>query len=219
VLNPDRIIRKLAKRYPHVVYAVDTREPAVALTIDDGPHPATTDAILDVLRQHGARATFFLITGRIAGNERIVRRIVDEGHEIANHLTADQPSINLSPLEFERALLKSHETLRQFARVRWFRPGSGWYNGMMLAILYKHGYQCALGSVYPYDAAIPSSRFAARYVLARVGPGSVIVLHDGGDRGRRTAATLSVILPELALRGLEVVTLSELAGGDPMPWA
>jgi peptidoglycan/xylan/chitin deacetylase (PgdA/CDA1 family) len=212
VLNPDRIIRKLAKRYPNVVYSVDTHQPAVALTLDDGPHPSTTGAILDVLRQHGAKATFFLITGRLAGNETVVRRIVDEGHEIANHLSADQPSISLSPLAFERALLASHDMLTRFAPVRWFRPGSGWYNGIMLAILYKHGYQCALGSVYPYDAWIPSSWFATRFVLARVRPGSVMVLHDHGARGRRTASTLAVVLPELARRGLKVVTLAELAG-------
>ena len=69
----------------------------------------------------------------------------------------------------------------------------------------------ALGSVYPFDAQIPSTWFAERYILANAGPGAIIVLHDGGARGRRTAASLDGILPELAARGLEVTTLSDLA--------
>ena len=63
---------------------------------------------------------------------------------------------------------------------------------------------------------IPSAWFAERYILANAGPGAIIVLHDVGARGRRTAAALDAILPELMARGLEVTTLSDLAGGpDP----
>ena len=58
---------------------------------------------------------------------------------------------------------------------------------------------------------MPSAWFAERYILANVRPGAIIVLHDVGARGRRTAAALDNILPELAVRGLEVTTLSELA--------
>jgi len=210
ILRPDWIVALLAKRSPKVAYFVETEEPVVALTIDDGPHPVTTPKILDVLKQHGACATFFLITSHIPGNEEIVARIVEEHHELANHLTTDEPSILLDGSEFERRLRESHEVLSQFADVRWFRPGSGWYDAQMLAILDKHGYKCALGSVYPFDPQLPSARFAARYVLSNVRPGSVIVLHDGGARGERTAAALATILPELSRRGLRVVTLSEL---------
>jgi peptidoglycan/xylan/chitin deacetylase (PgdA/CDA1 family) len=72
---------------------VDTRAKAVALTLDDGPDAATTPAILDLLRQHGARATFLLITSRVPGNEELVRRMLAEGHEIGNHMPRDEPSI------------------------------------------------------------------------------------------------------------------------------
>jgi peptidoglycan/xylan/chitin deacetylase (PgdA/CDA1 family) len=75
----------------------------------------------------------------------------------------------------------------------------------------RKGYECALGSVYPYDATIPSSAFAARYILRNVRPGAVIVLHDGGARGRRSARTLRTVLPALSSRGYRVVALSELA--------
>ncbi len=210
MLRPGWIVSEIAKRSPEVVYFVETEEPVVALTIDDGPDPVTTPKILSVLRQHDAHATFFLITNRIPGNEEIVARIVDEGHEIANHLVTDEPSIRLSPADFESQLLKSHDVLSRFSDVHWFRPGSGWYNATMLSILNKHGYQCALGSVYPFDPQLPSSWFAAHYVMWNVQPGSIIVLHDCGARGERTASALATVLPEIKQGGLRVVTLSEL---------
>ena len=210
VFQPAWIVAILAKRSPGVLYLVDTQEPVVALTIDDGPDPIGTPRILDVLGQHDAHATFFLITSRIPGNEEVVVRTVEEGHELANHLTTDDPSIVLSPAEFERQLLESHDVLSRFSDVHWFRPGSGWYNAEMLSILHEHGYRCALGSVYPFDPQIPSAWFASHYVLRNVWPGSIIVLHDYGGRGERTASALATILPELNRRGFRVVTLSEL---------
>jgi peptidoglycan/xylan/chitin deacetylase (PgdA/CDA1 family) len=210
VFQPDKVVAILAKHSPDVVYLVDTQEPVVALTIDDGPDPVGTPRILDVLRQHDAHATFFLITSRIPGNEEIVVHTVEEGHELANHLTTDDPSIVLPPAEFERQLLESHRALSRFSDAHWFRPGSGWYNAEMLSILHQHGYRCALGSVYPFDPQIPSTWFASHYVLRNVRPGSIIVLHDYGARGERTASALATILPELNRRGFRVVTLSEL---------
>lgn len=213
LFRPNWVVALLARRSPQVAYFVESGEPVVALTIDDGPDPVTTAKILDVLKQHGARATFFLITSHVAGSEEAVARAVEEGHELANHLTTDEPSILLGGSEFEQRLLESDGVLSQFADVHWFRPGSGWYNARMLSILDRHVYRCALGSVYPFDPQLPSAWFAARYVLSNVRPGSIIVLHDCGARGERTAIALATILPALSRRGLRVVTLSELEDG------
>jgi peptidoglycan/xylan/chitin deacetylase (PgdA/CDA1 family) len=212
LFRPGWIVALLSRPYPQVLYEVQTSEPLVALTFDDGPDPLTTPEILDVLRKHDARATFFVISGRVAANEDILARAVQEGHELGNHLNTDDPSIVLESAEFERQLLASHQVLSQFCEVRWFRPGSGWYDAKMLAILEKHGYSCTLGSVYPFDPQIPLWWFAAKYVLWNVRPGAVIVLHDHGGRGLRTAAALEIILPELRRRGLRAVTLSDLVG-------
>jgi peptidoglycan/xylan/chitin deacetylase (PgdA/CDA1 family) len=215
VLRQGWIVKILAKRSPEVLYFVETQEPVVSLTIDDGPDPVATPEILDVLKRYGARATFFLITDHIPGNEETLVRVVKEGHEVANHLTTDQPSIRLAPSEFERQLLVAHEALSRYSDVVWFRPGGGWYNTAMLSILHRHGYRCALGSVYPFDAKIGFSGFAARYVLWNIRPGSIIILHDHGARGKRTASALATILAQLNRRGFRVVTLSELADSYP----
>lgn len=210
LLEPEWFIKTLKKHSPEVLYEIDTQEPIVALTIDDGPDPDTTPDILNRLKRYGAHATFFLIVNRISDNEELIRRMVEENHELANHLLTDQPSITLTISDFEKQLLEAHEILSEFSEIRWFRPGSGWYNKNMLSILKRHDYECALGSVYPFDPQLGSSWFITRYVLWKVRPGSIIVLHDLGTRGERTAVALDTILPELIRRGYRVVTLSEL---------
>jgi peptidoglycan/xylan/chitin deacetylase (PgdA/CDA1 family) len=201
---------------PRVLYTVATREPLVALTIDDGPDPDSTPAILDVLAKHEATATFFLISSRVPGNEALVDRIVAEGHEVANHHVRDEPSIGLAPREFARGLRAARSALSPWPAARWFRPGSGWYDEAMLDVLDVEGYVCALGSIYPLDAQIPSSRWASWLIRHRASAGDVVILHDGGARGRRTARALGSALPVLRERGLRAVSLSRLvAAGAP----
>ena len=137
LLEPEWVVARLRKRSPEVVYSIDTRELLVALTIDDGPDPVETPKILDSLKRHGANATFFLITSRIPGNEELVQRMIDEGHELANHMQDEFPSILLDSSEFERQLVQADEELSKFADIRWFRPGSGWYNDSMLSVVHN----------------------------------------------------------------------------------
>jgi peptidoglycan/xylan/chitin deacetylase (PgdA/CDA1 family) len=125
-------------------------------------------------------------------------------------MVRDEPSIELSPPEFERQLGESHELLSGFAPMRWFRPGSGHYDARMLKALDRRGYRCALGSVYPFDPQIRWSWFSKRFILGNVREGSIVILHDAGANGQRTLKTLRGVLPELKKRGFRVVTLSEL---------
>ena len=92
--------------------------------------------------------------------------------------------------------------------MRWLRPGFGWVDDEMLRTMERAGYRCALGSIYPYDAHLASVRLSVAYVLSNVRPGAVIVLHEGGERGRRTIEVLRTVLPALAARGYRVVTNS-----------
>ena len=168
-------------RDPRVLYSVAISDRVVALTIDDAPNAATTPELLAVLERHGARATFFVIADQISGNESLLERIVAEGHELGNHMTRDEPSIELGPDEFERELLRAGAMLAPFGGTRWFRPGSGYYDDVMLDILDRHGYRCALGSVYPIDAQLPWSGPAACWIRWRTRPGG----RDHPSRPRR----------------------------------
>jgi peptidoglycan/xylan/chitin deacetylase (PgdA/CDA1 family) len=211
LMRPGPIVRWLARKYPDVLFHRETEETRVALTIDDSPHPTLTPSILDVLAEHDAHATFFLIGERIPGNEEILRRIVDEGHELGNHLMTASPSIRLPAAEFERQLRQTHDLLAPYGPVRWFRPGSGWYSRRMLDQLNAHDYRCAMASAYAYDPQVRSTWYISRHILRNTRPGSVIVLHDGAGCGQRTVAVLRRVLPDLQRRGYRVVTLSELA--------
>lgn len=125
-------------------------------------------------------------------------------------MTEDQPSIRLSPEEFEQDLLQAHAIISKFSQISWLRPASGWYNSAMIKIAQKHNYRVALGSIFPYDTHIKSSWFAANFIQFNIRPGSIIVLHDGESRGEITASTLAKILPKLKKKGYKFVTLSQL---------
>ena len=208
---PRWLVPRIAARSPRCLFTVPTRERVVALTLDDGPDSADTRDILDVLRDNDARATFFLISSRVPDNEGLVAAMVGEGHELGNHLTRDEASARLTPAAFATAVREAHAVLGRFGPVRWLRPASGWYNEAMLDTIEREGHRCALGSIYPYDAHHPWAGVSAAYILSNARPGGVIVLHEGGSRGRRTVEVLRRVLPELRARGYRIATLSELA--------
>ena len=209
-LQPRWLLFLATKIAPGVFYYADIEEPMIALTIDDGVDSIFTPQILEILERYQARATFFLISSTVPGNESIVRSIASSGHEIGNHLTEDKHSITLSPAEFESALVEAEKILAPFGKLRWLRPGGGWYNSTIVDIAHKYNYRVALGSIFPYDTHIPFSWFASWQILTNARPGSIIILHDGGKRGQRTVSTLNSILPQLKRQGYRIVTLSEL---------
>jgi peptidoglycan/xylan/chitin deacetylase (PgdA/CDA1 family) len=202
----------LSYTYPEAIFHVKTNKKLVALTIDDSPDSVTTLKILEILSKYDSKATFFLITNYISGNEKIVTRIANEGHEIGNHMTSDEPSYQLSNTEFSKKFNKADSILSEYSEIRWFRPGSGIYTNSMINTLNNHEkeYLFVLGSVYPLDPVIPSSSFASFFITQNIRPGSIIILHDRGDRGKRTVKTLKNILPKLNSKGYKLVTLSEL---------
>lgn len=221
--QPRWLFTFAARLFPGALYATQRDKAsikAIALTIDDGPSPATAD-ILSVLNRYDAQATFFTISSHIPGHESIVQQTVDSGHELGNHLTADEPSIRLSTIDFEAALLTSEAILLSYlppnSQLTWLRPGMGFYNAKMVEVAQHHGYQVVLGSTFPYDTHIHSSRFAGEFILRTVQSGDIVVLHDGEERGIRTVETLEIILPELQKRGYRVTTLSDLVVEKQQP--
>jgi peptidoglycan/xylan/chitin deacetylase (PgdA/CDA1 family) len=203
-------VKGIAAGNPGCLYHVPRTDRTVALTLDDGPDSTTTPKLLRILAEHDARATFFLISSHVNGNDTLVARMVREGHEIGNHFSENEASISLSPRDFERSFLTADSVLKRFAPVRWVRPGSGHYNARMVRTFRSHRYQCALGSVYPFDPQIRWPAFSSWVIRRQVRPGAIIVLHDHGYKGRNTIKTLRVVLPDLRRRGYKVVSLSEL---------
>ena|SRR3990167_8629882 len=143
-----------------------------------------------------------------------MKRIKDEGHEMGNHMIADEPSWKLSPSEFERHLLECDETLTGFGAFenrtrpyKWMRPGSGFFTGNMKKICEKLGYKIALGNVYPHDPQVPIAWINARFVVNRARPGSIVIIHD---RSWTIPALENILLHLKQKEKFQFVTLSEL---------
>ncbi|CAI5471777.1 unnamed protein product [Closterium sp. Yama58-4] len=218
LFQPRWIITWVRQNQPHVLFEHVTKDRLVALTIDDGPNGDTTHELLDILKEHGCTATFFVIGSNIDRYPGIVDRMHAEGHEVGNHMTADEPSWRLSAHEFESSLLAVDAKLHRYFRrdpggnpVKWFRPGHGWYTKRMRQQAQRHGYNVALGSVFPMDPLFKdSSRPLAAYCLSKVYPGAIIILHDRPQQGTQTVEILRMMLPELRRQGYQVVSLSHL---------
>jgi peptidoglycan-N-acetylglucosamine deacetylase len=209
---PYALMRLVARALPGVLFYVPTEARRVALTIDDGPHPATTPVVLDVLAARGARATFFLVGERARAHPDLVARIATEGHELGNHGLRERASAALSEAELAASLDETHAALARFGPVVLFRPGSGWVTRRVLRAATRRGYRCVLGLVYPHDAQLGWRRYGVWDVLRRVRPGAIVIVHEGRPERAGVARALDEILPALTRRGYEVTTVSTLLG-------
>ncbi|GAQ86599.1 polysaccharide deacetylase [Klebsormidium nitens] len=220
VFFQPRLIMQLTQRlFPSVLFLWPTKSKVVALTIDDSPHDAVTPEVLDVLQEHDCKATFFIIGSYLDKWPHLVDQMHKEGHELGNHTMEDTASWKLSKDELERQLLETDSRLQPYwgaNSIKWFRPGHGWFTQSMMTTLRKHGYRVALGSLFPHDPFfVDQGPLIAKYLLARVYPGAVIILHDGKPSRRQLIDALKILLPELKRRGYKVVTLSSLVGEKP----
>ncbi len=202
--------RALSRMTPAgVLWFVDTDAPAFALTFDDGPHPETTPGLLEVLARHRARATFFLIGERVRAHPHLVRAITDAGHEIANHLMRDEPSVLIPDPRFRRELAQVSALLAPYGPVRWFRPGSGWFTPRMVRSAAQQDLRPVLGTLVAAHHGGPGDGRIARVLLAGIRPGSIVVLHEGTPARRGVVRTTDEMLAALAGRPA-AVTVSNL---------
>ncbi|WP_250007237.1 polysaccharide deacetylase family protein [Actinoplanes sp. M2I2] len=213
----EPVARALSRVIPgDVLWFVDTAAPVFALTFDDGPHPGTTPELLEVLRRHRAKATFFLIGERVTAYGDLVEQIVADGHEIANHLMRDERSVRLPDDRFRRDLAEVSRRLEAYGPVRWFRPGSGFFTPRMLRSAADHGLRAVLGTLVA-DNTRPGDAAIAGDLAASIRPGTIVVLHEGTTHRRGVAATTDELLSTLAARGLTTVTVTGLVESGRRP--
>ncbi len=192
---------------------------SVALTFDDGPG-RLTEAVLEVLAGHGARATFNVLGERVEGRERLLRRTLEEGHEIGNHAFRHHRLAGGTAGAYREAR-RTNAAIRRAARFvpRVFRPpygsaGRGVVLGARLAGLVTVGWD-----VNPKDYETPGAEAIRRRMLERVKPGSIVLLHDDRRAREQTVEAIDGALAELCRRGYRFVTTSELLALDRMTGA
>lgn len=208
----------------HIVHARrGLRVPhAVALTFDDGPSH-WTPAILDALRERGARGTFFVLGLSIPGREPILRRAAAEGHELGNHAYShvDPTALDDSTLRDELERTSGLIERATGTRPTLFRPPYAAMDVRVARVARSAGLSpTVLRSVDPADWRERDPARIVDHVLSLVRPGSIVCLHDGvpphtsaGTLDRSpTVAALPAILAGLAARSLAAVTVSALIG-------
>lgn len=163
---------------PALVRGEDPAE--VALTFDDGPTVPYTGQVLDVLRAHGVKATFFLCGSAAELHPELVRRIRDEGHEIGNH-TWSHPWLHLMSREaIASEIDRTQDVLERITGTRpvWFRPPYGvrWFP--LAGILRERGMRMMMWSDRGYDGRLDAPGIVST-TLAQLHPGAIVLLHDG----------------------------------------
>jgi peptidoglycan/xylan/chitin deacetylase (PgdA/CDA1 family) len=192
-------------------------EAAVSITFDDGPNPVATPLILDVLRDEGVRATFFVL-GRHADEwPDLVRRLADEGHQLGNHGYWHRKLHRRTPVYVRADLTRGTDSIERASggiRPRVFRAPHGFRSPWVTPIAASLGQRTIGWSLGVWDSARPGAAEIARRALSGLQAGSILLLHDGdgydaaGDR-RQTAEALPVIIRGLRERGLHFTTLPE----------
>lgn len=206
-----------------VVWSVPTDERAVALTFDDGPHPRLTPRVLDVLAEHQARATFFLIGEAAERHPSLVRRLLDEGHEVGNHSWSHAPMAHVGADAAREEVLRGAAALARLTgeQARWFRSPRGMLNGPILRAAADVEQDVAMWSARaPKASPEPSTRQVTDHLLGALDPGTIYCLHDGTSgreaeerlEGRRDKelAALPGFLAGAIERRFGFLTLSEL---------
>jgi peptidoglycan/xylan/chitin deacetylase (PgdA/CDA1 family) len=196
---------------------VPTTRKAVALTFDDGPDPASTPALLDLLARKGVRATFFCIGRQVARHRELARRIAAEGHLIGNHSFAHSRGTNLFSDARLRADLEhaQQEITQAVGRTpEFFRPPMMLTNPRVFRVTRALSLTVAGCAIRCYDRRGGSTQKVLNRVLRRLRPGVIIALHDGGVPPERLVDLAGRLLDELHTQGYRCLRLDELAGRE-----
>jgi len=193
------------------IFYVKTDRKAVALTFDISWGEKTPTKVLDVLKTYSQKATFFL-SGPWANHYKdIVKRIAEDGHEIASH---GQEHINLSQESKEtvRNNIKSaHDILVNLTGTtpRYFRPPNGDYDDVVVLTARELGYETVIWAVDSLDWKNPGATYIVERVSKLVFPGAILLFH-ASDSAKQTHEALPMVLKNLKAAGYEIMPLGEL---------
>lgn len=197
-----------------LVDRVETGERVVALTFDDGPTARYTDEILGILRGEGVKATFFVIGTALERDLSVCGRIAAEGHELGNHSFSHVPMVLRPYGDIRAEIERTDAAIRQcgYEGEIHFRPPNGKKYLLLPLYLALNGRTAIFWDIGPEgdrQVAADDARITA-YVLERVRPGSIVLLHLMYDSRAESRQALPAIIGALKAEGYRFVTVSEL---------
>lgn len=189
----------------------------VAITIDDGPDPEVTPAVLDQLDAAGARATFFCIAERAAAQPALLREIVRRGHAVQNHSLAHRHHFSLlGPRGFAAEIGRAQELLTDLAgrAPHGFRAPAGLRNPLLDPVLHRLGLHLVSWTRRGFDTREADPQRVLQRLMRGLAGGDILLLHDGhAARSAGGRAVILDVLPALLQRcreaGLTPVTLND----------
>lgn len=189
----------------------------VALTFDDVPDPRFTPQILDILKEYGVKATFFVNGQRVLNHPKLAKRIHDEGHVIGNHSFTHPDFNKISMSAFISEIKKTEQSIFPITgyNPKLIRPPYGEITEEQLIWAAEHKYQIVNWNVDSLDWKGLKKGEVLKNILAGIKPGAIVLQHGGGGYGSKLQGTIEA-LPEvikaLKNQGYELVTVPELLG-------
>lgn len=195
---------------------VPGREKVLVLTFDDGPNEPFTSEILDLLKDRGLKATFFVLGKNAERYPEVVKRIVEEGHQIGNHTYSHRPLITLDEAQIEGEIEGWEKVMGPLGiHTNLFRAPHGWKVPWLYSVLDRKNYQFIAWTRGVWDTDQPGEEVLFQRLTEHLAPGEILLLHDGIDtRLKPDRSQLLKALPR-ALdfyreQGYRIVTLSQV---------
>ena len=209
-VSASGLLEPRSPRPPASYNSVNTSRPYVALTFDDGPHPELTPRLLDILRHHGVRATFYVIGRNVETYPEIARRIVSEGHEIANHSWSHPTLTSLGAARLRQEIDKTNEVILRVTgrRPTNMRPPYGAINDRVRQAMFRdHGLDVIMWSVDPLDWRRPGADVVRQRLVDGAAPGAILLAHDIHPG---TIEAMTGTISQLKAKGYGFATVSQL---------
>jgi peptidoglycan-N-acetylglucosamine deacetylase len=187
----------------------------VALTFDDGPHPQGTPIVLEILREAGATATFFLAGEQVERRPALAAEIVAAGHRVELHCHRHRNALRLTGRQFAEDAERGRAAIEEAGgqAVADHRPPYGIYRAVALRAVRSRGWRPVLWSQWGRDwRGRATGQSIARLAVGEARGGDIVLLHDADyysapGSWARTVAALPIILEELGSRGLKTISL------------
>lgn len=209
---------------PNAFLSGDPKQKLVALTFDDGPDDNFTPKVLDVLKRHNVKATFFLVGQRAQVLPDLVKRMAREGHEVGNHTWSHLKMSDATPAAIRDQIRRTDQALRRLSgqRITLFRPPYGELDPKIMQEADNLKLKTVLWNVDSLDwKQDVNTEGVVRNVLGNARPGMIVLHHSAGGKGEdltNTVEALPQIIQTLRSQGYRFVTVSELlATGNVVP--
>lgn len=189
--------------YPHYTWRYDRLDPSLFLSFDDGPTPGVTDWVLDVLKEFGVKATFFVLGKNVRKHPELVHRAIDEGHSIGNHGYGHLNGWDTSTQAYLHDIAKANQTLWEYTGYssNLFRPPYGRIRKEQAREL-RRQHEIVMMDVISGDFDVKmDGASCGKLVIQHARPGSIILMHDSHKAAPRMKVALPMFLKALLAEG------------------